>query len=388
MSRALLALLLLVGACTTARPAGSPASSDLPAPTIDTVATSTTIPAPSTTQAVAATTTIPSTTTTVPPAPLQALALELVADLRRPVAIATAPGDDRVFVAEQGGVIRVVEGSGNLAEEPFLDITDRVFAGGIEQGLLGLAFHPSFASNGRLFVYYTDASNDTHLVEFRAPAGGVADRATAREVLTIAQPTDRHNGGMLLFGPDGYLWLGLGEGGAARDNAQNPSTLLGSILRIDVDGGDPYGIVGDNPFVAGGGAPEVWAYGLRNPWRFTIDPVDRLLYIGDVGHSEWEEINVVSIDTDAGANFGWLPMEGTRCFLAGCDPTGMTLPVVEYEHIDSCSVTGGVVYRGDAIPELHGVYVYGDWCGGWAKSFRIEDGNPADAGVWFDDLGR
>ncbi len=342
-------------------------------------------PPPATAITSATTTTVATTTTTTTLPPLLGLALEVVAaDLRRPTYVTAPPNDDRLFIVQREGTVLVLDPARNLPPEPFLDLSDQVGSGGIEQGLLGMAFHPRYAENGRLFVYFTDPSNDTRLVEITV-TGERADPTEGRELLHVREPTDRHNGGMLLFGPDGYLYLGLGEGGAARDNAQHPETLLGTILRLDVDGGDPYAIPPDNPFVGGGGAPEVWAYGLRNPWRFAIDPAERLVYIADVGHSEWEEIDVVPLD-GGGYNFGWLPMEGSHCFLRNCDPTGMVLPVLEYGHSEGCSVTGGFVYRGEAIPELAGHYFYGDWCRGWVRSFRY-DGAVTEQRDWTDDLG-
>jgi glucose/arabinose dehydrogenase len=204
-------------------------------------------------------------------------------------------------------------------------------------------------------------------------------------LLEVVQPTDRHNAGMLQFGPDGYLYVSLGEGGAASENAQNSNTLLGSILRIDVDGGAPYAVPPDNPFVDGE-APEVWAIGLRNPWRFSIDPATETMFIADVGHSDWEEINAVPL-APVGYNFGWLPMEGTRCFQAGCDTSGKTLPVLEYSHSQGCSISGGFVYRGKAIPEIDGHYFYSDWCQGWIRSFRLDGSEVVDETDWTEELG-
>ena len=383
MRRAGLILLIAVTACATSE-SGDP-TSIVTIATTTTAGPTTTEPATSDQVVESTSTTAASTTTAVPLAPLVGLEIELVAEVHRPVVALTVPNERTLFVVDQVGRIMLVAENGDVAE--FLDLTDRVGASGIEQGLLGMALHPDFQSNGRFFVYYTDLMNDSHLVEFAA-SGELADRDSARELLFVAQPTERHNAGTLVFGPDGYLWLSLGEGGAASANAQFPDTLLGSILRIDVDSGDPYDVPPDNPFVDGGGAPEVWAYGLRNPWKFSIDPIERLLYIGDVGHSEWEEVDVVSIDTDAGANFGWLPMEGTHCFISGCDPDLYTLPIVEFAHEGgNCSVTGGVVYRGTAIPEFDGHYFYADWCGGWIRSFRFVDGAATEMTDWSEQLG-
>jgi hypothetical protein len=321
--------------------------------------------------------------------PLLGLELTLVADgFDQPVLAVAPAGDDRLFVVERSGTIRIVG-----VEQPFLDISDRVNSeDGIEPGLLGLAFHPGYTSNGRFFVfYYRAGAEQTTLAEFEASADpDVADPATERTLLLIDKPTNRHNGGMLEFGPEGELYVALGEGGAASVNAQDPSTLLGSILRIDVDGGEPYGVPPGNPFVDGGGAPEVWVYGLRNPWRFAIDPVERLVYIGDVGHESLEEVDVVALDGGGGTNFGWLRMEGTECFQAGCDPEAehLTLPVYEYPHAEGCSITAGRVYRGAAIPEMTGRFFFSDWCTGWIRSLRLEGATAVDVQQHLDQVGQ
>ena len=361
-----------------------------------TVATSTTTTTAATTTS-PATTTAPSTTTTTPPPtttttlrPLQSLELQLVVDgLTQPVLLISPPDDPRRFVAERTGVVWLLDGNGLPLEEPFLDLRDRVNSGGIEQGFLGMAFHPAFADNGRFFAYYyKQGVEQTQLSEFAIstdPDRG--DPSSEISLLTFDKPTTRHNGGMLQFGPDGFLWMSLGEGGAASVNSQDPTRLLSSILRLDVDTGDPYGIPEDNPFADGGGAPEVWAKGLRNPWRFSLD--GNLIYIGDVGHEDFEEIDVVPLD-GAPYNFGWLRMEGTSCFQQGCDAVaeGLTLPVLEYTHSEGCSVTGGFVYRGAAIPELDGHYFYGDWCGEWIRSFRYEAGEVVDHQTRFEGAGQ
>ena len=349
----------------------------------------TTIPATTTAPATTTTTTVPPTTTTTL-APLLGLELELVAEgLIQPVLLISPPNDPRRFVAERTGVVWVLEPDGVLDEKPFLDLRDRVNSGGIEQGFLGMAFHPNFADNGRFFAYYyKQGAEQTQLSEFSiATDPDLGDPSSEMPLLTLDKPTTRHNGGMLQFGPDGYLWMSLGEGGAASVNSQDPTRLLSSILRLDIDSGDPYGIPPDNPFAAGGGAPEVWAKGLRNPWRFSID--DNLIYIGDVGHEDFEEIDIVPLD-GAPYNFGWLRMEGTSCFQSGCDADaeGLTLPVVEYTHAEGCAVTGGFVYRGRAIPELDGAYFYGDWCGEWVRSFRYEAGEVLDHQTRFENAGQ
>ena len=320
------------------------------------------------------------TTTAEPLAPLRGLAVEIVAEVKRPLLVLSPENDERRFLVLQAGQILILESDGSILDEPFLDIRDLVFDNSIEQGLLGVAFHPDYATNGRLFVYYTEPSNDSTLVEYAVSDDpDVVDTSTAAVMMNIGQPTERHNAGMLVFGPEGKLWMSLGEGGAAAANSQNPDTLLGSMVRIDVDAGSPYAIPVDNPYVAGE-APEVWATGLRNPWRFWIDHPSATLYIGDVGQGDWEEINVVGLDA-AGSNFGWLPMEGSTCFRAGCDPSLYDLPVVEYSHAEGCSITGGVVYRGSAIPELDGHYFYSDYCQGWLKSFTL-DGADLDITEW------
>jgi len=334
--------------------------------------------------AVASTTAPP---TTPAPEPLQGLELETVAeDLGQPTAITTAPGRDRLYVAERIGRIRVIE-DGDLLETSFLNITDRVQSDGIEQGLLGVAFHPTDES--QMFVYYIGTEGRRTLSEFTVESGR-ADPNSERELFSHPQPPDsvdiRHYGGQLLFGPDGYLYVSLGDGADARGQGQDPDTVFGTILRLDVDSGSPYGVPPDNPFVQGGGAPEVWLYGLRNPWRFSIDGEEDLIYIADVGQAEWEEVNVLSLN-DGGANLGWPSMEGNHCFLdSDCDPDSFVGPMLEYGHDDGCSVTGGHVYRGVAIPELAGHYFYADWCGGWVRSFRYADGEVTEEQDWSDDL--
>lgn len=385
-----LGLVLALSAC-----GGSDVSEQTPATTPPTTASPTTEPVPTSSSSIATTapatsagpTTSLSTTTTEPLPPLRNLRLEVVAtDVRRPTLVLAPEDDSRRFIVLQGGSVVILTDDGSLLDPPFLDIGEEVNDNGIEQGLLGMAFHPDYATNGRFFVYYSVASNDTRLVEMRVgPDPDRADHASAVVLLEIAQPTDRHNAGMMQFGPDGLLYLALGEGGAASENAQNPDTVLGSILRIDVDGPSPYAIPPDNPFIDGA-APEVWAIGLRNPWRFSIDFPTETMFIGDVGHSDWEEVNAVPL-APVGYNFGWLPMEGTRCFQRGCDPTGKTLPVLEYSHEQGCSITGGFVYRGAAIPEIDGLYFYSDWCQGWIRSFRLVDGIATDEKDWTAELG-
>lgn len=315
-----------------------------------------------------------------PTGPLQLV--EVVAGLSSPVALTTPPDDPRLFIVEQAGRIRVVK-DGSLLGTPFLDIRDRVRDGG-EQGLLGLAFHPDHARNGYLYVNYTDGGGDSRVARFstRTDDQNRADAGSERVILSVRQPFGNHNGGHLAFGPDGMLWIGMGDGGSAGDpgnEGQDRTSLLGALLRLDVDGGDPYRIPADNPFAGGGGRGEIWATGLRNPWRWSFDGPTGLLYIGDVGQDRWEEVNVAPASR-AGVNYGWRTMEGPDCFnpSTGCNRNGLHLPVLSYGHDEGCSVTGGVVYRGEDVPGLVGHYLYSDFCGGWIRSFRLEGAEAAD----------
>ena len=314
-----------------------------------------------------------------------ALRADLVfSSLDRPVDLQT-PGDrSRLFVVEQRGRIRLLRGRAVVAA-PFLDITDRASSSGSEQGLLGLAFHPRFSENGRFFVNYTDRSGDTHIAEFRAAAAAdTVDPSTERTLLVQDQPFANHNGGQLAFGSDGFLYIGLGDGGSAGDplgSGQNLGTLLGKLLRIYVDRTEPYAIPADNPFAGSAGArPEIWAFGLRNPWRFAFDRVSGDLLIGDVGQGAVEEIDAEPAPRRGGQNYGWNVTEGSRCFdpAAGCSQAGITLPVVEYGHGEGCSITGGVVYRGCRMPGYSGTYFYSDSCSGFVRAFRLEGGRPVD----------
>jgi glucose/arabinose dehydrogenase len=325
------------------------------------------------------------TTTTTTTEPPQLLGLEVVpfAEIEFPLTITAPSRDPRLFVGQRDGIVRIVDGSGTVVDRPFLDISDVVKAGGVEQGFLGMAFHPEYPENGRFFVYYTDVNDDTILAEYRVSGDpGLAEPGTARQILFIDQPTDRHNAGMLQFGPEGYLYVAVGDGGDGGHNGQKTDTVLGTILRIDVDSGDPYAIPADNPFVSGGGAPEVWLYGLRNPWRFSIDYSSELIYIGDVGQADREEVDVLPL-TAGGANLGWVYMEGTMCFRAPeCNDTETVLPIHEYSHDDGCSITGGIVYRGEAIPEYDGTYFYADWCRNNLRSLKVVDGEATEHETW------
>ncbi len=315
---------------------------------------------------------------------IEGIGLTRIADgLSGPVYLTAKDGDDRIFVVEQRGTIRVISG-GEVLATPFLDITSKTQAGG-ERGLLSVAFHPE-PSSTRFFVNYTDRNGDTVVERYEAVHGqDVADANSAFTILTVAQPFGNHNGGQLQFGPDGMLYVGMGDGGSGGDpqgHGQNLNTLLGAMLRLDVDGGAPYAIPSDNPYVNGGGRPEIWASGLRNPWRFSFDRQNGDLYIADVGQNRLEEINVRP-PQEAGANYGWNTMEGSECFGAGgCDPGAFTLPVLEYDHGQGCSVTGGYVYRGGGMPELTGHYFYADYCEGWIRSFEYVAGAATDPTEW------
>jgi glucose/arabinose dehydrogenase len=322
----------------------------------------------------------------VPPEIVGKIELREVAHgLQRPVLVTFAPGDarNRLFVVEQRGQIRVIEG-GKLAKQPFFTIGG--LATGEEQGLLGLAFAPDFATSGKLYVNYTSEDWATHIVEYRVAAKNpdAVDPKSARELIRIEQPYVNHNGGHLLFGPDGKLYTGMGDGGAANDphgNGQNRKALLGKILRFDVSQARP--------------APEILHLGVRNPWRFWFDGATGDLYIGDVGQKLWEEVDIAPAGSGQ-LNFGWNRMEGSHCFdpetgktKASCDRTGLTLPVVEYSHEQGCSITGGVTYRGKALAaQLAGRYFYADYCTGLLRSFLFKDGVVREHWDWKAGLDR
>lgn len=308
--------------------------------------------------------------------PALALRPIVTAGLVQPLYLTHAgDGSGRLFVVEQGGRIRVLAHE-LLQPAPFLDLSDRVLAGG-ERGLLGLAFHPDFARNGRLFVSYTrQPDGATVVAEYRRDSKIDQVGRQERVLMALAQPFANHNGGMIAFGPDGALYIGRGDGGGRGDpdhRAQNPDDLLGKILRLDVDGGEPYAIPVDNPYVSGGGRPEIYAIGFRNPWRFSFDRKSGVLWVGDVGQHAWEEVDAVV----RGGNYGWRLMEGRHCFLpkTDCDGSGLQLPVLEYGHeAGRCSITGGYVYRGQIQAALKDVYVYGDYCTGEIMGARVEGG--------------
>ena len=298
----------------------------------------------------------------------------------------TAPSSDaRLFFVEQGGRIRIAKNNA-LVATPFLDVHTKISTGG-ERGLLGLAFHPQYATNGFFYVYFTDTNGNIRVERYHVSGNPDVADTTSALVITIAHPgQSNHNGGMITFGTDRMLYLGTGDGGGAGDqpgNAQNKSVLLGKILRLDVSQA-PYTIPANNPFNGQAGARgEIWAYGVRNPWRFSFDRVAGDLYIADVGQDRFEEVDVVRADR-AGVNYGWNTMEGFHCYPSGdpCSNPNFQAPVTEYSHADGCSITGGYVYRGKAIAGLLGSYFYSDYCSGFLRSFRWANGRMVDSTTW------
>jgi glucose/arabinose dehydrogenase len=308
----------------------------------------------------------------------------VVQDLDAPLFV-TAPDrtDAALYVVEQPGRVRVVRG-GRLHPRPFLDLTHEVSDGG-ERGLLGLAFDPR-GGGTTCYVDYTDREGNTRVVRYRVEPGfDRADSTSAEVILRVTQPYANHNGGMLAFGADGMLYVALGDGGSGGDphgNGQSLGTLLGKILRLDVRGGAPYAIPRDNPFVGVAGARgEIWAYGLRNPWRFSFDRAAPTLYIGDVGQNRWEEIDTADART-GGLNYGWNRREGLHPFKDGPAIPSRIEPAVEYGHGEGCSVIGGYCYRGAAMPALRGTYFFSDWCSGWLRSFRWRAGQVTERRQW------
>lgn len=333
---------------------------------------------------VSTSTPVPAATSTIAAAPLTAVQLvPVTGNFDEPTYLGHA-FDRRLFVVEKAGRIQIVDEEGRRAE-PFLDIMDRVGSGGSEQGLLSVAFHPEYGNNGLFYVNYTNRNGDTVVSRFQVgEAPDRADPAGEQILLTIGQPYQNHNGGQLQFGPDGYLYVGMGDGGSGGDpqnHGQNPATLLGALLRLDVDAGGEagYAIPPDNPYVGSDtGRNEVWAIGLRNPWRFSFDRETGDLYIADVGQNQYEEVNVAPAGHPAPINYGWNIMEGLHCYGSdSCDQEGLYLPAVEYSHPEGgCSITGGYVYRGEQFPALSGNYFYGDFCTGRVWSFLPPDGEP------------
>ena len=313
--------------------------------------------------------------------------------LSSPVFMTAPPNDStRLFIVQQGGLIRVFDVvGGSLLTDPFLNVSSLLSTGG-ERGLLGMAFDPLYAANRQFYIFYTNTAGNIVIARYLRAAtnANLADSSSATPLLTVAHPTfSNHNGGMLAFGPDACLYAGIGDGGSEGDpsnNGQNLSSLLGKLLRLNPDTGGACsnGII--NPFVLAGGAQQVWSLGLRNPWRFSFDRITGDLYIGDVGQGAREEIDV-AIAPNAGrqANYGWRLMEGSLCFnpSSNCNSGGLTLPVFDYPHLNgACSVTGGYVYRGSVKPDLRGTYFYADFCAGFVKSFRYQNGQPTEQTEW------
>ena len=377
-----------VAPSTTDRIPPQPAATATLAPT----ATATARPTPATTMTpVAAAESTPTTELQPSSTPsaereLIGIDLELVFDgFQQPVQVTNAgDGSNRLFVVGRLGTIRVIDAAVTL-ESPFLEVGDLIRTGGSEQGLLGLAFHPAYRESGRFFVNYTNRQGNTVVAEYGvSPSDPNRARPEAvRVVLTYEQPFRNHNGGMLAFGPDGYLYIGVGDGGSGGDpqgNGQSLATLLGKMLRIDIDAGDRYSIPADNPFVDDASArPEIWAYGLRNPWRYSFDRETGDLYIADVGQNRIEEVSFQPASSSGGENYGWNVIEGSSCFSpsTGCDDSGLVLPVAEYDHRDGCSITGGYVYRGQSEPTLIGSYLFADFCSG-----RIWTSIRSEGGAW------
>jgi glucose/arabinose dehydrogenase len=316
---------------------------------------------------------------------------EIASDLKEPVGLASPlDGSGHIFVLLREGLILAIQ-NGKVLPQPFFDLRDRVSTqGATTRGLLGLAFHPRFAQNGVFFVDYTAATGESVIARVHTVQDhSSGDLATAEILLNVKPPVGEHNGGDLAFGPDGFLYIALGDGGGPgyndqAGNAQNTQTLLGSLLRLDVDGGSPYRIPQGNPFAQSGGRPEIWAYGLRNPWRFTFDSKTGDLYLADVGENRWEEIDFLPAGSQGGANFGWNYREGMHRF-QGTPPNSPAFvdPVLEYDHSQGCAVTGGKVYRGKALPEWSGVYIYGDFCSGKVWGLLRQPGGAWQNGLLF-----
>ena len=325
---------------------------------------------------------------------LKGLEAELITDdLTQPSDVMHIPGTQTMLVTEKPGrVVAVVDGK--KLDAPVLDITDRIIDDSNEQGLLTLEPHPDYATNCKVYLFYTDDGGHSNLVEARVSGvdAPTIDTRTFRRVLYVPQVHKYHQSGSIAFGPDGNMWVSIGDGGNSAEraaNGQNPTTLKAAILRIN-DSRHPYGIPEDNPFVGTDqGAPEVWGYGVRNPWRISIHHETGQLYLPDVGHYDSEEINVVDLD-EGGLNFGWPIVEGTVCFDADtCDPSGTRVPDYEYLHKGyGCAVVGGLVYRGPRMPELHGHYFFGDFCLGWVRSLQFDEDSKVEVHDWEPDLGR
>ena len=368
MRRRLIPLLCLLAACTV-EPEAEPTTSTIPAVTTSTSAASTVPDTTSTTAQAEATTAAPTTSTIALADPV--LAYEQVADLNFPVQLTARAGVAHSYVITKEGRVWLYDGSA-IAEAPVLDILEKVRNDG-ELGLLSMALHPT--DPARFYLHYSDTSGDTVVSEFMFAGPDQADPASERLLLQVDQPASNHNGGMIQFAPDGALILGLGDGGGAGDsflNGQNPDTLLGGLVAIDVEAAEP--------------TANKYAMGLRNPWRFWID--GEIIYIADVGQSAYEEVSVTSLEP--GLNYGWPILEGLHCFsTSDCDGTGMVAPILEVEHGDggTCSITGGPVYRGAALPQLRGHYFYSDYCGGYLRSLLVADGAATELRDWSDQVG-
>jgi glucose/arabinose dehydrogenase len=327
--------------------------------------------------------------TTLPPGLTLRLDPFVTSGLSSPVFLTQPLNDGRIFVVEQAGKIRVVK-DGVLQTTPFLDISSRVLSGG-ERGLLSVAFHPQYATNHFFYVYFTTQTNgDIRIERFTTTSNPeIADPTTSKLIITQAHSLQsNHNGGLVSFGPDGMFYAGFGDGGGAGDpyqTGQDQNALLGSLLRLDVNAGDPYAIPPTNPYAGQANKRgEIWAKGLRNPWRYAFDAPTGLLYIADVGQNTREEVDVMP-DAQAGVNYGWSVMEGAICYNAmTCTQTGLTLPILDYgTHLNgTCSITGGYVYRGNAIPAIRGHYFYSDYCSGFLRSFRYSSGAALDQKDW------
>lgn len=410
----LAALLGLLGGCGDSDDETQPSMTEPETTSTTTTATTTT-----TTTTTTIATLGPGPTTTLVPGPtiapvdpegrLRGIQPTLIADgFERPADARSPVGDDRIFVVDQVGYVYVVK-DGKRLERPFLDVSEEISYDENERGLVTIAFHPRFRENGRFYLFYTDLEFSARLVEYRVSDADPdrADPSSAHPIIAIPQIRSQHQSGSVVFGPDGYLWLSIGDGGGIGDpddNGQDPSNLYGTIVRLDVDAADPYAIPPDNPFVGSDdeAAPEVWAYGLRNPWRIAIDSETGLLYIADVGQEGYEEVNAVAVDSGGGFNFGWSTVEGTECFFkeegkkqaaaAGalrCDKDGITMPIHQHNRQGGrCATVGAGVYRGAAMPELHGVYFYGDYCRGALYSFRYENGEISADRNWINDIDR
>ena len=321
------------------------------------------------------------------------LRAELLVDgLDAPIHLGSPPLDSRLFVVERTGRVLIYEPGQGLSATPYLDLSERVSCCEGERGLFSLAFHPAYAANGFSYATFTDHEGSVRVERYTVSSDpDVADPTSAEVILVVEHPDDIHNGGLSVFGPDGMLYVGLGDGGGSGDpagHAQNLETLEGSILRLDVDSQSPYEIPSDNPFVGRSDARgEIWAYGLRNPWRFSFDAETDELFIADVGQGGWEEVNRARAG-EGGQNYGWNVMEGAHCYESDdCSQSGLTLPVYEYDHDDGCSITGGHVYRGTEIPDIVGQYFFADFCEGWVRSLRPGSGSPQVVDWDLGDLG-